>query len=579
MSYMSKYRFWLESKETDAELKNELQSIAGDEMQISERFYRELDFGTAGLRGIIGAGTNRMNVHVVERATQGLADYLNKNHASSSGRGVAIAYDSRLKSGEFALRTALVLAGNGIRAYLFKTLHSVPQLSFAVRNLNCIAGVVITASHNPPQYNGYKLYWEHGGQIGPALAEDITAYIRSVEYFEAKTMKREEALSKGLLVMLGEKEDDAYYNAVKRLSLRPALLKSKGNLIKIVYTPLHGTGNIPVRALLKSAGLTDVHVVPEQELPDPSFSTVIAPNPEEKEAFGLAFRLADKTGADIIIATDPDSDRLGVAARNNSGEYTVLTGNQIGCLLTYYILEQKNQSGTLPPDAVVVRSIVTTRMADVICASFGVKLLEVLTGFRYVSDVIAECEKTGELSYLFGFEESYGYLAGTFSRDKDAISTALLVAETALFYKLQGLTLQDAMEWLYQKFGFYMERTKSYSLEGKEGIERIKECMSRLRCEPPRDFAGVDIICADDYLVRRRTIFETGRSEPIMLPSADALMFTLADDSWICIRPSGTEPKLKLYIGSKSGTEEDAEKLTESLLSAADGVLSKLLGR
>jgi phosphoglucomutase len=475
------------------------------------------------------------------------------------------------------METALVLAGSGIRAYLFKTLHSVPQLSFTIRYLGCIAGVVITASHNPAQYNGYKLYWEHGGQIGPVQADEITEYIRIAGYFDSKRMDKEAAQDMGLLVMLGEEIDEAYYRAAGSLALCPDLLKEKGGSLRLVYTPLHGTGNVPVRRLLKEAGLTNVEVVPEQELPDPAFPTVSAPNPENKEAFSLAFSLADKTGADTVLATDPDSDRLGVAVRGPGGAFSVLTGNQIGCLLTAYILEQKDRMGTLPSNAVVVRSIVTSRMADAICDSFGAKLLEVLTGFRYISEIIAECEKTGRYNYLFGFEESYGFLAGTFARDKDAISASLLVAEAALYYGQRNMTLLDAIDELYHKYGYFREGSKSYSLDGKEGLEKIRGAMSRLRSDPPMSFAGTETVGVDDYLSRIHTSYPDHRREPVILPSTDALMFTLSDGSWICVRPSGTEPKLKLYAGTKGKTAAEAEKLLGSLLESADGCVSRLL--
>ena len=484
--YMDEYKKWMGNEELEGELLDELKSIKDSEKEIEERFYTELEFGTAGLRGIIGAGTNRMNKYVVRRATQGFAKYLLTCEGAKE-RGVAIAYDSRNKSDVFAKETALVLANNGIKTYLYSTLHSVPQLSFTILHLNCMAGVVITASHNPPQYNGYKVYWEHGGQAGPVQADEILSYIKEVDYFGVEAMDEEEAKKAGLLVMIGEEIDEAYFNATKTLLLHPELIKEKGSELSIVYTPLHGTGYVPVRTILKRVGINNVSVVEEQALPNGDFPTVKAPNPEDPNAFTLSFELADKVGADAILATDPDADRLGAAVRKKDGTFMVLTGNKIGSLLIHYILSSKKEAGTLN-NALVVKSLVSTRMADKICEHFNVEIRDVLTGFRYISEQIALCKETKEREFVFGFEESYGFLAGTYSRDKDGICAAMLLAEACVYYKEQGKTLYDVLVEMYETYGYYDESVRSYTLEGKEGIERIGNAMVMLRKKSARFF-------------------------------------------------------------------------------------------
>lgn len=571
--YMDEYKKWMGNEELEGELLDELKSIKDSEKEIEERFYTELEFGTAGLRGIIGAGTNRMNKYVVRRATQGFAKYLLTCEGAKE-RGVAIAYDSRNKSDVFAKETALVLANNGIKTYLYSTLHSVPQLSFTILHLNCIAGVVITASHNPPQYNGYKVYWEHGGQAGPVQADEILSYIKEVDYFGVEAMDEEEAKKAGLLVMIGEEIDEAYFNATKTLLLHPELIKEKGSELSIVYTPLHGTGYVPVRTILKRVGINNVSVVEEQALPNGDFPTVKAPNPEDPNAFTLAFELADKVGADAVLATDPDADRLGAAVRKKDGTFMVLTGNKIGSLLIHYILSSKKEAGTLN-NALVVKSLVSTRMADKICEHFNVEIRDVLTGFRYISEQIALCKETKEREFVFGFEESYGFLAGTYSRDKDGICAAMLLAEACVYYKEQGKTLYDVLVEMYETYGYYDESVRSYTLEGKEGIERIGNAMVMLRKNPPASFAGVEVVRTEDFA--SGICKDAGGESEIKLPRSNVLRYLLDGGAWIAIRPSGTEPKLKVYIGANAEKENEVKELLDKLMSDADALLKSLL--
>lgn len=575
MGYKENYLRWLGEEELDEGLHSELLAIENDPKEQEERFYTELEFGTAGLRGIIGAGTNRMNIYVVRRATKGLADYI-KTFPNGAERGVAIAYDSRHMSDVFARETALVLAENGIKAYLYKTLHSVPQLSFTVLHLNCIAGVVITASHNPPEYNGYKVYWQHGGQAGPEQASEILKYIRRADYFNVKPMQEGEALQRGLLSMIGSEVDEEYYKATMSLCLAPAETKRRGGEMKIVYTPLHGSGNVPVREILSRIGLKNVAVVKEQEQPDGSFPTVKAPNPEDPNAFTLAFDLANKTGADLVIGTDPDSDRLGAAVRRRDGKFQVLTGNQIGSILIHYILSARKQRGTLPENGLVVRSVVSTRMADAICARFNTELREVLTGFRFISEQIAECIETGEHTFIFGFEESYGFLSGCYSRDKDAICAAMLLCEAATVYAGQGRSLYDVLQEMYEEYGYYGEAVKSYTLKGKEGLEKIAGAMRALRAERIWDFGGVAVKKAED-MQTGVVSFPCGCEEKCPLPGSNVLRYYFENEGWLCVRPSGTEPKLKLYIGAKGSSAEELRAELEKLMAAADGMISALL--
>ena len=574
MDYKANYRAWLEAGGLDPNLRVELDGISEDVAEQEERFYTELAFGTAGLRGILGAGTNRMNVHVVRRATQGLASYLN-TFDSAGERGVAIAYDSRHMSKEFAMEAALVLANNGIPAYLYSTLHSVPQLSFTILNFNCLAGIVITASHNPSAYNGYKVYWEHGGQVGPEQADEILQCIQNADYFNSQPMDEEEALEKGLLCMIGQEVDEAYYSAIETLLLRPQLVREKGKELKLVYTPLHGSGGVPVSSILKRIGIENVSIVPEQAEPDGSFPTVNAPNPEDPAAFVLSVSLANEVGSNVILATDPDSDRLGVAVRGKDGNFTVLTGNQIGSILIHYILSSRVELGSLPANGLVVKSIVSTRMADAICAHYGVEIRDVLTGFRFISEQIAQCEATGEQKFLFGFEESYGFLAGSFVRDKDAICSAMLLSEAAVVYKEQGKTLYDVLLEMYDKYGFFKESVKAYTLEGKAGLEKIAGAMAALRQNPPNEIGGEPIEAYEDFIRGERCT--AAGVAPIGLPKSDVLRYLLPDGAWLCIRPSGTEPKLKLYIGASASSEGQVDDRLTKLMAGADAMLTGLL--
>ena len=576
MSYLDEYRKWCASDALSRAEKAELAGISDDAKEIEERFYCELEFGTAGLRGILRQGTNGMNVHVVRRATQGLADYM-KPLAGAAEKGVCIAYDSRNFSEQFAREAACVLAANGIRVRLFSTLHSVPQLSFAIRHQGCMAGIVITASHNPAKYNGYKVYWDYGGQVGPEQASAIYECIRAVPYFAAGTADYDEAVRDGRIGLIGEEEDEAYYRVTESVALCPELLKKEGGRLKVVYTPLHGTGAVPVVRVLKDVGIGNVIGVPEQMAPDGNFPTVKAPNPESPDAFTLAKKLADGVGATIILASDPDADRLGIAVRASEGEWIVLTGNQIACVLLEHILEERRKTGTLPDNAAVVKSIVSTSLADEIARRNGVELVNVLTGFRYISEKIDEYERTGEKTFLFGFEESYGFLAGGFSRDKDAICSAMLAAEAAVCYAQRGMTLYDGLREIYAKYGFYKEKVTSYTLEGKEGLERIAACMKDLRREPLTSFCGIGVEAAEDYSADRRVLSDGG-TEQIGLPRSNVLRYVLDTGDWIVIRPSGTEPKLKLYIGGNAKTEEQLDRKADELFRFCDGMLSKELG-
>ena len=566
MNATERYAFWMNSPDVDEQTKAELRSIANDPKEIEERFYTELEFGTAGLRGILGAGDNRMNVYNVRKATEGLARYL-CDTVNGTPR-VCIAYDSRHCSDLFAKETACVLAGHGIKVFLYSTLHSVPQLSFTVLELHCDAGVVITASHNPPKYNGYKVYGRSGGQSAPDEAQAITDRIREVEGFQTAYKPFDEAVNDGTITLIGRDVDEIYYQKTMTLLTQPELVKEKGKDLKLVYTPLHGSGNVPVREVLKRIGVTNVTVVKEQEAPDGNFPTVTAPNPEDPNAFTLAFRYAKEVGATVIIGTDPDSDRLGLAVRKTDGDWAVLTGNQIGAILIHSLLSSYRATGKLPENGLVVRSVVSTQLADAICARFGVECREVLTGFRFISEQIAECERTHERTFLFGFEESYGFLAGGFARDKDAICAAMLVAEACVVYAEKGMTLYDALLEIYETYGFYREKVKSYTLEGKAGIEAIKNAMVLLRERPLASIAGVAVEKTEDFL----------KPEQTGLPRSNVLRFTLSDGAWVTVRPSGTEPKLKLYIGAHAETDAAVEQKLSALLNDMDDKLTALLG-
>ena len=563
MDYKDVYEQWLANPYFDEATKEELKNIASDENEIKERFYMDLEFGTAGLRGIIGAGTNRMNIYVVRRATQGLANYIAK--VDKKSQGVAIAYDSRHMSPEFAQEAALCLAANGIKAYIFESLRPTPELSFAVRHLGCAAGINVTASHNPPEYNGYKVYWEDGAQITPPHDTGIMGEVKAIsDWNTVKTMDKAEAEKAGLFQVIGKEVDDAYIAELKKQVLHMDAIKAEGKNLKIVYSPLHGTGNIPARRILKELGFENVYVVKEQELPDGDFPTVSYPNPEAAEAFELGLKLAKEVDADLVLATDPDADRLGVRVKDKNGEYHDLTGNMSGCLLANYEISQKKAvNGSLPEDGALIKTIVTTNLADAIAKGYGVKLIEVLTGFKFIGQQILGFEKSGKGSYLFGFEESYGCLIGTYARDKDAIVATMALCEAAAYYKTQGKTLWDAMIEMYEQFGYYKDAIQSVTMKGIEGLQKIQEIMNSLRENPPKEFAGHAVTAVRDYKADTIKDLATGEVKPTGLPNSDVLYYELTDDAWVCVRPSGTEPKVKFYYGVKGTSLEDADEKSE----------------
>ncbi len=565
MDYRKVYEEWCAYQGLDEETKAELREIAGNDNEIRERFGRELAFGTAGLRGILGAGTNRMNRHIVRKTTQGLANYIMKT--GETKRGVAISYDSRRMSPEFALEAALVLAANGIPAYLFESLRPTPELSFAVRHYHCIAGLNITASHNPAEYNGYKVYWEDGAQITPPHDTGIMAKVRAItDWNTVKTMKKEDAVAAGLYHVIGANVDDPYIAELKKQVKSWDAIKAEGKNLTIVYTPLHGTGNIPARRILKEIGFENVYVVPEQEMPDGSFPTVSYPNPEAKEAFALALKLGKEKNADLVLATDPDADRLGVYVKDAaSGEYIPLTGNMSGSLLAEYEISRVAATTGIPADGKLIKTIVTTNLCNGIADAYGLELIEVLTGFKYIGQQILNFETTGKGTYLFGFEESYGCLIGTHARDKDAIVATMALCEAAAFYKTQGKTLWDAMMDLYRKYGFYADEVKSITLKGMEGLQKISEIMETLRAETPAEYGGYKVLSARDYKKDQIVDMTTGAVKPTGLPNSNVLYYDLEDGAWLCVRPSGTEPKIKFYYGVKGTDLADAQKKSEAL--------------
>ena len=569
MNYKEQYDFWLEDAYFDEKTKEELRGIAGDEKEIEDRFYKELEFGTGGLRGVIGAGTNRMNIYTVRKATQGLANYIIKQ--GGKDRGVAIAYDSRRMSPEFADEAALCLAANGIKAYVFDALRPTPELSFALRTLNCISGIVITASHNPPEYNGYKAYWEDGAQVtAPKDVEIITEVKNVTDYHQVKTMDKEEAIGAGLYQVIGKEIDDAYMEELKKQIIHPEIIKEVADDIKIVYSPFNGTGNVPVRRILSELGFKHVYVVPEQELPDPNFTTLEYPNPEDPKAFTLALKLAKEKNADIILATDPDADRLGIYALDSkSGEYIPFTGNMSGMLIAEYILRERTATGTMPENPALVTTIVTTNMAAAIAKDYNVKFIEVLTGFKYIGEQIKLFEQTGSNNYVFGLEESYGCLAGTHARDKDAVVAVMCLCEMAAWCKKNGITVWDQMLKLYEKYGYFKETQYAITLKGIDGSKQIAEMMDKLRNNPPKNFGELTVKEFRDYGSGITKDIATGEEKPTGLPKSNVLYFDLTNDSWCCARPSGTEPKIKFYMGVKGTSLADAEdkvlKLTEAL--------------
>ena len=569
MSYREQYDFWLKDAYFDEATKEELRSIAGNEGEIEDRFYKELEFGTGGLRGVIGAGTNRMNIYTVRKATQGLANYIIRQ--GGRDRGVAIAYDSRRMSPEFADEAALCLCANGIKAYVFDALRPTPELSFALRTLHCISGIVITASHNPPEYNGYKAYWEDGAQVTAPRDKEIITEVKNVtDYHEVKTMDKKEAMDKGLYQVIGKEIDDAYMAELKKQIIHPEIIKEVADEIKIVYTPFHGTGNVPVRRILSELGFKHVYVVSEQELPDPDFTTLEYPNPEDPKAFTLALKLAKEKNADIVLATDPDADRLGIYALDSkTGEYMPFTGNMSGMLIAEYILRERTATHTMPENPALVTTIVTTNMAGAIARDYGLRFVEVLTGFKYIGEQIKLFEQTGSNNYVFGLEESYGCLAGTHARDKDAVVAVMCLCEVAAWCKKMGITVWDQMLRLYEKYGYYKETQYAMTLKGIDGAAQIQAIMDKLRSNPPKSFGDLRVKEFRDYEKDTVLDLETGETKPTGLPKSNVLYFDLTNDSWCCARPSGTEPKIKFYMGVKGTSLEDAqvrlEKLTENL--------------
>ncbi len=565
MEYLEKYEQWLNNEMFDIQTKTELANIKGNNEEIKDRFYKDLEFGTAGLRGIIGAGTNRMNYYTVGKATQGLANFIIKEKGER--QGVAIAYDSRRMSLEFSKRVALILNANGIKTYLFDSLRPTPELSFAVRELGCIAGIVITASHNPPEYNGYKVYWSDGAQIIAPKDKQIITEVNNIEdYSEIKLMSEEEAKNRGLFNIIGKEIDDRYMEELHRLVLNSESIKEMAKDIKIVYTPFNGTGNLPARRILDELGFENVYVVPEQEMPDGEFTTLAYPNPEDPKAFELALKLAKKVDADIVLATDPDADRLGVYAKDTkTGEYKAFTGNMSGLLIAEYELSQKKEKGLLPQNGALIKTIVSSNMADKMVKEYNIKLIEVLTGFKYIGEQIKLFEQNHKYEFVFGYEESYGCLIGTHARDKDAIVAVMAICEAAAYYKKQGLTLWDQMIKIYEKYGYYREELASITLKGADGAAKIQNMISKMRNNPPVRIGNWDVIAVRDYRIQERKEMMTGSTTRIDLPMENMLYYELSNDAWCCARPSGTEPKIKFYIGAKGNSIEDAKLQAETL--------------
>ena len=562
------YEYWCTSPIFDDATKSELKSLEGNEDEIFDRFYRELEFGTGGLRGVIGAGTNRMNFYTVGKATQGLANFINKQGAAA--KGVAIAFDSRRMSPEFADTAACVLAANGIKAYIFDSLRPTPELSFALRTLGCTAGIVVTASHNPPEYNGYKVYWEDGAQITAPKDAQIIGEVNAIkDYAEIKKMTTEEAKAAGLYEVIGKEIDDKYMEALKKLVLHPEAIKQMASSLKIVYTPLHGTGNVPVRRVLKELGFEQVTVVPEQELPDGNFPTVSYPNPEDKKAFALALDLAKKIDADLVLATDPDADRLGVYAKDTkTGEYKVFTGNMSGMLICEYEMSQKKALGILPENGALVTTIVSSNMAQAVAKEYGMKFIECLTGFKYIGEQIKFFEQSGSNEYVFGFEESYGCLVGTHARDKDAVVAVMALCDAAAYYKTQGITLWDQMLNIYNKYGYYKEDLFTMTFKGADGAKKMQDMMDAYRKNTPKQVGAYKVLRLRDYKNDVITDLATGETIPTGLPKSNVLYFELENDAWFCVRPSGTEPKIKFYAGIKGNSLDDSAKKLDELMEA-----------
>ncbi len=562
MSYTEQFDFWMKDSYFDEETKSELKAIETDEKEKEDRFYKELDFGTGGLRGVIGAGTNRMNIYTVRKATQGLANFILKQGEEAAKQGIAIAYDSRNMSPEFADEAALCMAANGIKAYVFDALRPTPELSFAVRKLGCISGIVVTASHNPPEYNGYKVYWEDGAQVTAPKDVQIIDEVRNVtDYHTVKTMNKEEAIQQGLYVVIGSEIDDAYMEELKKQIINPKMIKKMAKDLRIVYTPFNGTGNVPVRRILSELGFKNVYVVSEQELPDPNFTTLAYPNPEDPAAFEYALRLAKEKKADIVMATDPDADRLGVYALDTrTNEYVPFTGNMSGMLIAEYIFRERKLNKTMPENPALVKTIVTTNLAEPLAKAYDVDVIEVLTGFKYIGEQIKNFETDGSHHYVFGLEESYGCLAGTHARDKDAIVAVMCLAEVAAYCKEKGTTLYDEMLNIYEKYGYYKEDLHTITLKGLDGAKQIEAIMTSLRENPPKEFGKYKVLKFRDYKTGKILDLSSGNTTETGLPESNVLYFDLSGDAWCCARPSGTEPKIKFYIGVKGSSLEDAEE-------------------
>ncbi|TWT03603.1 phospho-sugar mutase [Planomicrobium sp. CPCC 101079] len=569
MNWIINYEKWIEYKQLDGQLKLYLESVKHITKQLEDRFYKSLEFGTGGIRGEIGPGTNRINIYTIRKAAEGLAKYIDQSGEEAKKRGVVIAYDSRFKSPEFALEAAVVLGYHGIKTYLFESLRSTPELSFAVRYLNAYSGIVITASHNPPEYNGFKVYGQDGAQIAPDVAAEIISKVNSIEdELTVPVAKAEGLLEEGLLQFIGEDVDQAYLQRLKTITVNSTIIEKVSDDFKIVYTPLHGTGNVPVRRGLEAIGFKYVQVVEEQELPDSNFSTVESPNPEEHAAFELAIQYGKKHDADILMGTDPDADRVGVAVKNLQGEFEVLTGNQVGALLLHYLITEKKKKNELPENATVLKTIVTSEIGRDIAGAHGLETIDTLTGFKFIGEKIQEFEETEERSFLFGYEESYGYLIGDFVRDKDAVQSCLLIAEVAAYYKSMNMSLYEGLLNIFETYGFYQESLESMTLKGKDGAEKIDAIVADFRSNPPVVLAGVRVVSIEDYQTSKRLLVDSMASEDILLPKSNVLKYKLEDGSWFCLRPSGTEPKIKFYFGVKSETMATSQMKLKELTSA-----------
>ncbi|WP_440603038.1 phospho-sugar mutase [Bacillus sp. GB_SG_008] len=566
MNWKKEYERWISFANLDAELKQQLEAMQSDEKKIEDSFYKDLEFGTGGMRGELGAGTNRLNVYTVRKATEGLARFIENQGEEAKARGVVVAYDSRHKSPEFAMEVAATLGAHGIKTYVFESLRPTPELSFAVRYLHTCSGIVLTASHNPPEYNGYKVYGDDGGQLPPKEADELIHYVNDVsDELTVEVADVEQLKQNGLLQIIGQEVDDAYLEQLKTVILNKELVKEVGQDLKIVFSPLHGTSNIPARRGLEAVGFKNVTVVKEQEQPDPDFSTVKSPNPEEHAAFELAIRYGEEIDADVLIATDPDADRLGVAVRNHDGKYQVLTGNQTGALMLDYLLTQKKEQGILPTNGVVLKTIVTSELGRTIAKAYGLDTIDTLTGFKFIGEKIKQYEASGEYEFQFGYEESYGYLIRPFCRDKDAVQSVLFACEVAAYYKAQGKTLYDGLLEVFEKYGYFREGLVSLTLKGKDGAEQIQNMMTSFRENRPTEVAGLEVTIAEDYKASVRTKVKEDATEEIELPKSNVLKYYLADGSWFCLRPSGTEPKIKFYFGVQGDSLQHSEEKLEAI--------------